>query len=322
MVLRGTLGRRLRAVLKPLVSRLDSRWGQPIDQAWGSIRRLEHRADALEASTTRLFQRTDRQDEGEGAAVAPLLLDAVATQHGALRAAARRDREVWEAIEANGRRLGEAQHRIELVRREMLFELRYGREAGPSRSAVAVEPKILNEAKVEAMRSQLRLNVGSGSFSVEGYVNIDARALDGVDVVADVAELPFDDGTVGEVYSAHVLEHFPEEELRRRVLPHWAAKLRPGGTVRAIVPDALSMIDAFSKGALAFEDLREVTFGGQDYEGDFHFTMFSVESLTALLEGAGFVEVDVIDVGRRNGLCLEMELVARKPGDRRSPTPV
>jgi predicted SAM-dependent methyltransferase len=85
---------------------------------------------------------------------------------------------------------------------------------------VTVEPKVLDEAKVEAMRGRLRLNVGSGSLAVDGYVNVDARAIDGVDVVADVADLPFDDGSVEEVRSSHVLEHFPEEELRRRVLPH------------------------------------------------------------------------------------------------------
>ena len=61
------------------------------------------------------------------------------------------------------------------------------------------------------------------------YVNIDMRELPGVDVVAPIDQLPFDDGTVAEIHSAHVLEHFPQEDLQRRLLPYWRDKLRPGG---------------------------------------------------------------------------------------------
>jgi len=306
MVLRTTLRRLLHVVL--------ARVGEPLQRPlWGSIRILEHRADALESAATRLTRAIERADEEAGSAAAPLLLDAVATQHAGLRAATRRDREVWATIEGEQRRLTELAQRLEVVRREVLFELRYGRTERTGDQPAAVQAMVLNEAKVAAMGQALRLNVGSGTLAVEGYLNVDARAIDGVDVVAEVGDLPFDDGSVLEVRSAHVLEHFPEEELRRRVLPHWVAKLQPGGVVRSVVPDALSMMRAWSEGALPFADLREVTFGAQDYEGDFHFTMFSAESLAALLAEAGLVEVEVVEEGRRNGLCLEMELVARKP---------
>ena len=305
--------RLLRAALLPLVSRLDRRWAAPFGPVWESVRRLEHRADALEASTTILFDHARRQDEGAGAEAAPLLLDAVATQHAALRAAARRDNDVWEAIRRSEKELAEVQHRLEVVRREVLFEMRYGSKSETGLPDPVVEPKVLDEAKVESMRGALRLNVGSGSLAVEGYVNVDGRAIEGVDVVAEVGNIPFDDGSVEEVRSSHVLEHFPEEELRRRVLPHWVAKLRPGGTLRAIVPDAVSMMRAWAADTLTFEDLREVTFGAQDYDGNFHFTMFSIESLTALLQEAGLVEIEVLRAGARNGRCLEMEIVARKP---------
>lgn len=319
---RGPGTRLLRVALRPLVSRLDRRWAGPVDPLRESVRRLEHRADALERSTTALFDHARRADEGAGADAAPLLLDAVATQHAALRVAARRDNDVWEAIRRSEHHLAEVQQRIEVVRREVLFELMYGRKGPTERGApaeagaVTIESKVLDEAKVESMRNALRLNVGSGSLAVDGYVNVDVRAIEGVDVVADVGDIPFDDGSVEEVRSAHVLEHFPEEELRRRVLPHWVAKLRPGGTLRAIVPDAVSMMQAWAEKELTFEDLREVTFGAQDYEGNFHFTMFSVDSLTGLLEEAGLAEVEVVRAGARNGMCLEMELVARRPEGR------
>ena len=81
----------------------------------------------------------------------------------------------------------------------------------------------------------------------------------------------------------------------------------------AVVPDAESMIHGFASGDFAWEDLRLVSFGGQEYSGDFHFTMFSPADLTAALTSAGLVDVKITEAGRRNGACLEMEAVAYKP---------
>jgi hypothetical protein len=56
-----------------------------------------------------------------------------------------------------------------------------------------------------------------------------------------------------------------------------------------------------------------VLYGGQEYEGDFHFDLFTTDTLRASLEAAGLVEVEVEAEGRVNGLCLEFQIVARKP---------
>lgn len=197
--------------------------------------------------------------------------------------------------------------RVEFVRQETLFELRYGARSG---SGGGMEPRVIDEEKVaRAQREGIRLNIGCGHIPLEGYVNVDVRELPGVDVVAEATRLPFDPGTVTEVFCAHLLEHFPEEQLRRSVLPYWRSLLREGGELRCVVPDAASMIERFSKGGMPFADLREVTFGGQDYDGDFHYTMFSPDSLMGILAGAGFGQVRLTAVGRENGKCLEMEAV-------------
>jgi hypothetical protein len=200
--------------------------------------------------------------------------------------------------------------RADAIRREVLFEARYGGNQPGTSTAVdthVVRPDRLPED------GPLQLNLGSGHIVLDDHVNVDARELEGVDVVADVRKLPFDPDSVDTVRSAHLLEHFPIEELRRSVLPHWYKLLRPGGVLRTIVPDGETMIAEFAAGRMLFEDLRLVTFGEQDYDGDFHFTMFSEGSLTELLGEAGFVEVETVATGRRNGACYEMELVARKP---------
>jgi len=203
--------------------------------------------------------------------------------------------------------------RLEFVRRELFFEIKYGR---PERREDKPEiMRIVDQGKVDAaIRSGLRLNVGCGHVPLQGYVNVDMRAVPGVDVVAGLDDLPFEAGTVREISSTHVLEHFPQEMLRRRLLPYWYGLLAPGGLFRAVVPDAKAMMSHYAAGTYGFEEFREVFFGAQDYEGDFHYNMFTPESISKLLAEAGFVDVAIPVEGRRNGKCFEFEVTGRRPG--------
>ena len=72
-----------------------------------------------------------------------------------------------------------------------------------------------------------------------------------------------------------------------------------------------AMALALSRGEMCYEDFREVLFGAQDYTGDFHFNMFTPESLTRLLRQAAFKEINVLDRARRNGKCFEFEIIAQ-----------
>jgi predicted SAM-dependent methyltransferase len=88
--------------------------------------------------------------------------------------------------------------------------------------------------------------------------------------------------------------------------------LKAEGTLRVAVPDAEGMIQAYGRGDYTFENLKTVTYGGQDYPGNFHYTMFSRESLQSLLREAGFIVGEYAVLARPNGLCLEMEIQAKK----------
>ena len=98
---------------------------------------------------------------------------------------------------------------------------------------------------------------------------MDRRALPGVDIVAEVNRLPFQKGELNEISAAYLVEQFPQEQLRRELLPYWFGLLKPGGLLRAIVPDAEGMISAYKIGEYPFERLHEATFGGPEYCGDF-----------------------------------------------------
>lgn len=231
------------------------------------------------------------------------------------------ERQLQEDIAGRGCRVDDTLRflldRVEFVRREMMFELRYGAGGGPAVPARprALQPRIVAPEKVEAARASgaLRLNLGCGHILEAGYINVDMRDLPGVDVVTEAGALPFEPGSVDEISSSHLVEHFPQEEMRQRLLPYWGAMLRPGGRLRAVTPDGEAMLAGLGQGSYTFEDFREVLFGGQEYDGDFHYNLFTADSLGRMVEEAGFTAVAVPVRGRRNGQCLEFELIAQVP---------
>lgn len=217
-------------------------------------------------------------------------------------------RETWETLTRLAEGQARLEGRLEFVRKEVMLEVQGGSTPG---DIEVQEPRIVDYDKFEAR--PLRLNLGCGHLPVEGFVNVDSRALPGVDVVAEVGRLPVNPAEAAEIRSAHLLEHFPQTRLTE-LLGYWFDLLQPGGLFVAIVPDAESMLKGFMSGEISWEDFKEVTFGGQEYTGDYHFTMFSQSDLTETLNAAGFVDVKIAGAGRRNGACLEMEAVAHKPG--------
>jgi len=277
----------LRAILRPVVI--------PIIHEVTSALQADT-TDGLQSRIQGIEQRLDASSAGPQGPVLAALFDTTAGLQSQIQA-------LWQ--------------RLDFVRAEAMFEMRTlatsgNREVGyESRE----EAKIKDRAKLDAALANqtLRLNVGCGHIPLEGYLNVDGRDLPGVDLVSDVAAIPLDAGSVAEIFSSHLLEHFPLEHLKRVVLPHWQGLLRPGGLFRAIVPDAEGMIGDYVAKHMSFDDLREVTFGLQEYEGDFHFNMFSRDGLTKLVEDAGFENVRYEFTNRMNGKCRDMEIRGIKP---------
>ncbi len=210
----------------------------------------------------------------------------------------------------------ESARRMEFARQEIFLEIRAFRRADFIGSDLpATTPRIVAPERVDAMRRQggLRLNIGCGHKPDPDRINVDMRELPGVEVIAHADDLPFGVDEVREIFSSHVLEHFPVEALRRTLLPAWVALLASGGELRAVVPDGQAMLEAHAQGRMDFETLRLVTFGAQEYDGDFHHTMFSPGSLAALMRDAGLRDVRVEAAARRNGLCFECQVVGIKP---------
>lgn len=87
----------------------------------------------------------------------------------------------------------------------------------------------------------VKIDLGCGKHKKEGFLGVDSRPFDGVDVVCNLGKdrWPFDDGSVEEAHCSHMLEHLTAterihfvNELHRVLVkggkcqiitPHWAS---------------------------------------------------------------------------------------------------
>ena len=297
--------RRLR---DPIFHRIDMTIGAPLRQ------RLDDAADRARSAELRL----DALEHGQREQLAYLSqrLDALEARFGSERALFRGA--LAGAMDSVGpitTQLDSLGHRLEFVRAELFAEInRAFISAAPRQSPKDHGPPPKN-VTWRPPPGPIRLNLGCGPIAVDGYINVDARDLPTADLVADVCALPVEDASVDEVRAAHLLEHFTESQIREVLLPEWLRVLRPTGRIVIIAPDSDAMVRAYAEGAMTFEDLKLVTFGGGEYDGNVHFTMFTPASVVSLLEGSGFCEVTVVASARPNGACLEFEVRAQAPGD-------
>lgn len=191
----------------------------------------------------------------------------------------------------------------EMTRSELAYRLN---------AQLSQEPVIVNQAKLQSNINNLRLNLGCGFGIIPEYINVDQREISGIDVIADISKLPFEEKTISEIFSAHVIEHFTEYDFKNHILPYWYSLLKDGGKIVVICPDAKSMVLDYANGNFPWENLRKVTYGAQDYAGNYHYNMYTPESLCEILSNCGFINATVVAKKRVNGLCYEMEIHAFK----------
>lgn len=124
--------------------------------------------------------------------------------------------------------------------------------------------------------------------------------------------LPFADGSLSAVFSAHVFEHlFPDEidRLAREI----ARALAPGGVCRIVVPDMERIValydpaapQAFLKGVFEIERRKEAAFA--------HHWGFTRASLAALFRAAGCSETHTR--AYREGVCPDIDRLDNRPDE-------
>ncbi len=137
----------------------------------------------------------------------------------------------------------------------------------------------------------MKLNLGCGYKKLDGFVNIDARNIEGVvDVVDDIGKLAsFDHNSVSLIYCSHVLEHIGRHEYKS-ILKRWYDLLEDGGTLRLAIPDFGKVVEHYNK----FKDMDIILgflYGGQNYKENYHYCAWDFNKIKSDLEMVGFTNV-------------------------------
>lgn len=102
----------------------------------------------------------------------------------------------------------------------------------------------------------MRLNLGSGTHYVEGWLNLDVRADDHTkaDVIVSGTDpfASFGSGSAEAVYLGHVLEHVPWPDVPR-LLAEVHRVLAPGGEMLAVGPDVRRLAVEWHEGRESWE---------------------------------------------------------------------
>lgn len=125
----------------------------------------------------------------------------------------------------------------------------------------------------------MKLNLGSGTKKLEGYINIDNNANLKPDMICDLEkQLPFNDYTIDEILLDNVVEHLNADLVK--LIVECKRILKPNGRLIIICPNCF--------------DLRtriEYLFGTFKARGGYHYDhrwIFKPSFLKNLLEYYGF----------------------------------
>ena len=254
--------------------------------------------DRLQGDVEALLRKEIARHQGD---VEALLRKEIASHQGDVEALLRKETDRLNAsFEELQHGLKNTQGALTILATKQMMTAQSVRESKEwyERKDEIADPIILDQesyqSKLRLMKGKIRVNLGCGELPVSGYFNVDARTLPGVDIVANMLKLPFAKGSLGEIMSAHLVEHFRERQVRDQVLPYWKSLLKPDGMIRIICPDWADMLTRLREGRMSYQDFRLVTFGGQDYVGDDHFNMYTTESMIQLLQEERFGEVTIV----------------------------
>jgi predicted SAM-dependent methyltransferase len=177
-----------------------------------------------------------------------------------------------------------------------------------------------------AVRAHEYLDLGCGHFPHPGFVNLDWMWNRRIDICWDLGRgIPLPDASLRGIFSEHCIEHLPLE-TGDLVLAECHRVLRPGGTLRVVVPDGemyLAGYAAHLAGAAVALPFSE----GDGHRGRYtpimsvnrifhehgHRFIYDFETLRTLLEANGFTEIRRCAFGEGRDPKLLIDREARAP---------
>ena len=144
-----------------------------------------------------------------------------------------------------------------------------------------------------------KLHIGSGSVVLPGWINVDIKALPGVDVVHDVSQgLPFAEAQF--IFAEHFIEHLPFEAASH-FLRECRKVLSETGVLRLSTPNLDWVLRSHydpSRWHTTAEPIRDCIWINKAFRGWGHCFLYNLETLAQLLSAAGFAFVLAQRYGR------------------------
>ncbi|MDX0411587.1 methyltransferase domain-containing protein [Sinorhizobium medicae] len=173
----------------------------------------------------------------------------------------------------------------------------------------AIREKSRSAAAQFQYLGKIGLHVGCRGDIIPDWINTDAECGD---IQLNLLyELPFPNGAFELIYCSHTLEHFYYPSEVEFVLSELRRVLKPGGTIRIVVPDLEPLVGAYVAGDIAYFEARRkfapIPYFAQTMLEDFlhyagagpapgsglqsHKFGFDFETLALLLKRCGFSSV-------------------------------
>jgi predicted SAM-dependent methyltransferase len=159
----------------------------------------------------------------------------------------------------------------------------------------------------------IKLHLGCGDDIIPGYVNCDAYNLH-ADLICDVRKLPFQDNSVQEVISYHLLEHFDFKEAFL-VLKEWRRVLISGGLLVVETPNFLTSCEKFINSNYDDQVKMYGHFFSTPWEnpGMIHKFLYTPSQLKWTLIETGFVDIRQQVASKHSGdEQINMNFTAKK----------
>jgi predicted SAM-dependent methyltransferase len=180
--------------------------------------------------------------------------------------------------------------------------------------------------KIRISRKAPYLNVGCGPNITEHFINLDWSWRPGIDLCWDLKKgIPLPDKSVAGIYTEHCLEHLPLK-LADLTIAELSRLLKSGGRVRIVVPDGEMYLNSYtdiSRGLakakmpyaehLSYHGIyTPIMSVNTVFSGHGHQFIYDFETLYALLERHGFVNIERTDylVGSDRHLLVDSEFRA------------
>jgi predicted SAM-dependent methyltransferase len=180
---------------------------------------------------------------------------------------------------------------------------------GPVYMGSYTSPEEALAKDVKNLPRPIKIDLGSGGPAADylgvGWLGVDPY-VDNSDIHAPMDKLPFEDGTVAEIFTSHALEHLGKFEVPS-ALKEMYRVLEKGGKVTIRVPDLEWCVRHWlnNKASRGWE--LDIIFGNQNHDGEFHKTGFTKDTLRDLVGAAKFKVTKIETINTHGQATLSLE---------------